>query len=156
MAVLVRKLEEKDIEQIIPLRIALQKVDNLGNLGNEENALIEKTREFLEENLNKDLFMFGTYVDNELVSICGLTILKHFPTVDDLVCTGGYVTCVYTKEEHRQKGYQKKAFEECLRYGKELGIIRYKLSTKNPIAMKMYASFGFKEDSNAKKMKMEE
>ena len=145
MAVLVRKLEEKDIEQIIPLRIALQKVDNLGNLGNEENALIEKTREFLEENLNKDLFMFGTYVDNELVSICGLTILKHFPTVDDLVCKGGYVTCVYTKEEHRQKGYQKKAFEECLRYGKELGIIRYKLSTKNPIAMKMYASFGLKK-----------
>lgn len=156
MAVLVRKLEKEDIEQIIPLRIALQKVDNLGDLGNEESALIERTKEFLEENLNKDLFMFGTYVDEELVSICGLTVLKHFPTVGDLNCKGGYITCVYTKEEYRQKGYQKKVFEECLKYGKKLGIIRYKLSTKNPVAMKMYASFGFKEDSNAKKMKMEE
>lgn len=35
-----------------------------------------------------------------------------------------------------------------------MGITRFKLSTKNPIALKMYANFGFKEDENAKKMKM--
>lgn len=33
-----------------------------------------------------------------------------------------------------------------------MGITRFKLSTKNPIAMKMYENFGFKEDKNAKKM----
>ena len=39
-------------------------------------------------------------------------------------------------------------------YYPNIGITRFKLSTKNPIALKMYESFGFKEDENAKKMKM--
>lgn len=34
-----------------------------------------------------------------------------------------------------------------------MGITRFKLSTKNPIAMRMYKKFGFKEDNNAKKMR---
>lgn len=154
MNICVKKLEEKDIEEIIPLRIALQKVDFKGNLGIDENVLENATRNFLKENLNKDLYMFGTYVGNELVSICGLTILKHFPTADDFSAKEGYIASVYTKEEHRRKGYQRKALIECLNYGKSLGIIRYKLSTKNPIAMKLYESMGFTEDANAKKMKM--
>ena len=116
--------------------------------------LEDKTREFLNNNLEKDLYMFGTYIDNELVSICGLNIFKYFPQADDLSCKVGYITSVYTKERYRNKGYQKKVFLECLELGKSLGINRFKLSTKNPIAMKMYESAGFKDDTNAKKLKM--
>lgn len=154
MNIYVKRLEKENIEEIIPLRIALQKVDFNNNLGIEEKLLENKTRNFLNENLNKDLYMFGTYVENELVSICGLMVLKHFPTADDLIGKAGYITSVYTKEEHRCKGYQRKVLTECLNYGKNLGIIRYQLSTKNPIAMKMYASMGFIDDNNAKKMKI--
>ena len=35
-----------------------------------------------------------------------------------------------------------------------MGITRFKLSTKNPIAMKIYESFGFIDDEYAKKMKI--
>ena len=98
--------------------------------------------------------MYGTYVEEELVSICGLIIFKYFPQADDLSCKVGYITSVYTKEEYRHKGYQKKVFKECINLGKELGITRFKLSTKNPIAMKMYESFNFMEDEHAKKMKL--
>jgi len=41
--------------------------------------------------------------------------------------------------------------EETIELGKEIGIKRFKLSTINPIAMKMYESFGFVDDVNAKK-----
>lgn len=95
--------------------------------------------------------MYGTYVEEELVSICGLTIFKYFPQADDLSCKVGYVTCVYTKEKYRNKGYQKQVFKECINLEKELGITRFKLSTKNPVAMKMYESFNFMEDEHAKK-----
>lgn len=148
----VKRLYEKNIEEIIPLRIALQKVDFENNLGIEEEMLINTTRMFLKENLNNDLFMYGLYVENELVSICGLTIFKYFPQADDLSCKVGYITCVYTKDEFRQNGYQKMVFEECIKLGKELGIKRFKLSTKNPIAMKMYEQYGFMNDEYAKKM----
>lgn len=150
----VRRLNKENIEEILPLRIALQKVDFEDNLGIDEQILIDKTREFLNENLDKDLFMYGTYVNRELVSICGLSIFKYFPQADDLSCKVGYITCVYTKDEYRGNGYQKQAFQKCIELGKQMGITRFKLSTKNPIAMKMYANFGFKEDENAKKMKM--
>lgn len=154
MSVEVKRLGKNNIEEIIPLRIALQKVDFENNLGIEEKILENKTREFLNENLDRDLYMFGVYVDNNLVSICGLTIFKYFPQADDLSCKVGYITSVYTKEQHRRKGYQKKVFLECLNLGKKLGITRFKLSTKNPSAMKMYESVGFKDDTYAKSVKM--
>lgn len=154
MNVEVKRLDKNNIEEIIPLRIALQKVDFENNLGIEEKILENKTREFLDENLDKDLYMFGVYVDNDLVSICGLTIFKYFPQADDLSCKVGYITSVYTKDQYRRKGYQRRVFLECLELGKKLGIKRFKLNTKNPIAMKMYESVGFKDDIHAKKLKI--
>ncbi|MDD3340684.1 MAG: GNAT family N-acetyltransferase [Bacilli bacterium] len=154
MEVEVKKLTKKNIEEIIPLRIELQKFDFKGNLGLDEKILENKTREFLNQNIDKELYMYGTYVDSELVSICGLTIFKYFPQADDLSCKVGYITSVYTKENHRSKGYQKKVFLECIELGKRLGINKFKLSTKNPVAMKMYESVGFIDDEYAKKLKI--
>lgn len=153
MNINIKQLNNENIEDIIPLRISLQKVDFENKLGIEEKILEDKTREFLKENINKDLFMYGVYVNKELVSICGLTIFKYFPQADDLSCKVGYITSVYTKEEYRKKGYQKKVFEKCIELGKEKGIKKFTLSTKNPIAMKMYEKFGFVDDTYAKKMK---
>ena len=48
----------------------------------------------MNENLDKDLFMYGAYIDDKLVSICGLSIFKYFPQADDLSCKVGYITCV--------------------------------------------------------------
>ncbi len=99
--------------------------------------------------------MFGTFIDDELVSICGFIIFKYFPQANDLGCKVAYITSVFTKEEYREKGYQRKVFEECLNFAKDLGIVRFKLSTENPKAMKMYESMGFIDDKNAKKMRIE-
>lgn len=154
MHINVRKLEKEDIEKIIPLRIALQIYDNKGNLGIEQKELEDKTRYFLENNMDQDLYMFGTFVDDELVSICGFIIFKYFPQADDLSCKVAYITSVFTKEEYRGRGFQRKAFEECLNFAKNLDIVRFKLSTENPKAMKMYASMGFIDDINAKKMRI--
>ena len=51
----VRKLEKEDIEKILPLRVGLQIYDYEGNLGIEKEELEEKTKYFLEQNLNQDL-----------------------------------------------------------------------------------------------------
>lgn len=60
--------------------------------------------------------MFGTFVNDELVSICGFIIFKYFPQADDLSCKVGYITSVYTKEDYRKNGYQRKAFEKCIEF----------------------------------------
>ncbi len=152
MDINVRKLEKEDIEKIIPLRIALQIYNHQGNLGMDEKELEDKTRNFLKQNINEDLYMFGTFIGEELISICGLIIFKYFPQVEDLGCKVGYITSVFTKEKYRGKGYQRKVFEECINFAKNLGITRFKLSTVNPKAMNMYSSVGFVDDIHAKKM----
>ena len=48
MKIDVRKLEKREIEEIIPLRVALQIYDNDGDLGIEQKELEDKTRYFLE------------------------------------------------------------------------------------------------------------
>ena len=61
-----RKLEKEDIEQIIPLRLVLQKYDGMhhGNFEVDEEILGEATRKFLQENINQEIFMFGGFVDD--------------------------------------------------------------------------------------------
>lgn len=154
MDITVRKLNEEDIEQIVPLRVALQIYDNEGDLGIEEKELEDKTRTFLQENIDKDVYMFGTFIGEELVSICGFIIFKYFPQSNDLSCQVAYITSVFTKEEYRGNGYQRKAFEECINFAKDMGFVRFKLSSDNPKAIKMYESFGFIDDKNAKKMRI--
>lgn len=61
----IKRLNQTNIEEIIPLRISLRKIDFENNLGIDEKILVNKTREFLKENLEKDLFMYGTYVEDE-------------------------------------------------------------------------------------------
>lgn len=154
MKVEIRQLNKENIEEIIQLRIALQIYDYDGILKIDRKEFEGKTREFLIDNLNKDLYMFGTFVDDELVSICGFIIFKHFPEQDDLSCKVAYITSVFTKEEYRHKGYQRKVFEKCIEYAKNMGINRFELTTKSEIAMKMYSSVGFVDNIQAKKMEI--
>lgn len=156
MSFKVRKLEKEDIEKIIPLRIALQKYDGLhhGNFVVDEEKLAGATREFLKENINQEIFMFGGFVDKELVSICGFNLLKHMPDMENLTGKIGFMCSVFTQEEYRGKGYQKDTFKACLEYAKNLGIVRFELGTVNPHAIKMYEKFGFVFNQNAMKLKL--
>ncbi len=158
MSFYTRKLEKEDIEKIIPLRVALQKYDGIhyGNFVVDEEKLGEATREFLNENINQETFMFGGFVDGELVSICGFNLLKHFPDMHNLEGKIGFICSVFTKEEFRGKGFQKETFTACLEYAKNLEIVRFELSTANPKAIKMYQQFGFVFDQNAMKLKIKE
>lgn len=148
----VRKLDLNDLEQMINLRIAIQNYD-LKYIDNNsivltEEQLIEKTKEYFKSHLDKNLFMFGLFIDNELVANCGFYLDEHFPTYNNANGYYGYICNVFTKEEHRGKGFQRKVFNECFDYAKKMGITSFKLSSKNEIAINMYKSFGFKQIDN--------
>lgn len=156
MSFYVRKLEKEDIEQIIPLRLALQKYDGMhhGNFEVDEEKLGEATRKFLQENINQEIFMFGGFVDDELVSICGFNVIQELPNMENLTGKIAFICSVFTKEEYRGNGYQKKTFKICMDYAKELGMRRFELGTVNPKAIAMYKQFGFVFNKNAMKLKI--
>ncbi len=149
----VKQLNEKNIDEIISLRIDLQNYDkkyyrdSIIEISQEE--LKRNTAEYLKNNLNKNLFLFGCYIDNIIVSICGFYLEQHFPTYTNENGKIAYICNVYTKPEYRNKGYQRKTFNYCLAYAKENKIKKFKLDSRNEIAIKFYKGYGFKEIDNA-------
>lgn len=148
----VRKLDLNDLEQMVNLRIAIQNHDlkyiNKNDIVLGEDILIQKTKKYIMEHLDKNLFMFGLFINNELVANCGYYLDEHFPTYNNINGYYGYICNVFTKEEYRGRGFQKKVFNECFDYAKKIGITSFKLSSKNEIAINMYKSFGFKQIDN--------
>lgn len=148
----IRKLDLDDLNQMIVLRMLIQNydlkyIDEKSTLIN-QNELEEKTKKYITENLNKTLFMFGLFIDKQLIANCGFYLDKHFPTYDNPSGMVGYICNVFTKEEYRSKGYQKKVFNYCFEYAKNLGVTKFKLSSLNEEAIKMYKQFGFKESNS--------
>ena len=154
----IRKLTKENIEEIIPLRISLQKYDlrweNKTEYDIPVEELINNTRKYLNEHLEKDLYLFGYFKEDRLVSISGFVLENHFPTNSNLTGIIAYITTVYTKEMYRGRGYQKKLLSYVLNYAKRMGIVRYKLDSCNEIAIKMYNELGFKKSSSDYKLKM--
>lgn len=148
----IRKLNLTDLDQMVSLRLAIQNYDlkyiNDNEIILDESTLIEKTKSYIETHLDKTLFMFGLFIGDELVANCGFYLDEHFPTYNNSNGYYGYICNVFTKEEHRGKGFQRKVFDECFEYAKEMGISSFKLSSKNEIAIKMYKFFGFKQIDN--------
>lgn len=149
----IRKLEIEDLKEIIFLRTKIQNYDfscylDTSNKLIDEETLKEKTLDYLKENLNKNIYLFGLFIDDELVANCGFYLDKHFPTYSNPNGIIGYICNVFTKEEFRKKGYQRKLFNYCLSYARKMKIINFKLSSKNKYAIKMYQDFGFKKDEN--------
>ncbi len=144
---IVRKLDLKDIDQMVDMRIELQKHDKAymeqKEILSTRSELVENTKEYLRSHLNKNLFMFGVFVDDLLVANCGVYIEEYFPCYPNPSGKIGYICNVYTRGEYRKRGYQKKALNMCLDYAKELKIIDFKLTTRNPKAVKLYKSLGF-------------
>ena len=139
----IRRLELQDLEDLLDIRIQYQ----IEKFKDKENIDIEKLRKetklFLLKRLNKDIYFFGTFVDNKLVSICGLNVLNYLPQINDLMGYVGLICSVYTYPTYRKRGYQHKTLEKVLQFAKLINIKRIHLTSSNEYAIKMYKKFGF-------------
>lgn len=145
----IRELGREDIDIIVPLRVELQVFDyGKRNIVVDKEKLAQATREYLLRNLTKDLFMFGGFVNNKLVSICGYNIIEFFPTHENNTGKEANICSVITMEEYRGKGYMTKLFKECLDHINQNGFKSCRLVASNPIALKIYDKFGFVKYKN--------
>ncbi|MCX4364897.1 MAG: GNAT family N-acetyltransferase [Bacilli bacterium] len=143
----IKKLDLTNLDDMINLRLGIQNYDSkfLDELEIliSEKELRERTRKYLMQSLNDNLHMFGYFIDDKLIANCGFYIDKHFPTYNTPNGITGYICNVFTLEEYRNKGYQRKLFQDVLSNAKKMGITYFKLSSINVNAIKMYESFGF-------------
>lgn len=93
-------------------------------------------------------YMFGLFINDELIANCGFDIDRHFPTYTNKTGMTGHICNVFTKEQYRNLGYQRKVFNFCFDFAKKMGITNFSLSSVNPKAIQVYKSFGFKENNH--------
>lgn len=146
---MIRKLNINDIDSYCNLRVAMLLSDKSVSYNKEE--LVLQTREYYEDYINKTLFIFGYIENEEIVSVAAYEVLKRLPTpkINNLNSDIAYVCSIYTKEEYRNKGYSKLLLNEVIEDAKKRGLTRFKLSSHNEIAIKLYKKFGFKSDLTA-------
>lgn len=146
---MIRKLNINDIDTYCNLRVAMLLSDKSVSYNKEE--LVLQTREYYEDYINKTLFISGYIENEEIVSVAAYEVLKRLPTpkINNLNSDIAYVCSIYTKEEYRNKGYSKLLLNEVIEDAKKRGLTRFKLSSHNEIAIKLYKKFGFKSDLTA-------
>lgn len=147
-----RKLQIEDIEEFVSLRVEMLLSDKSINYDKEE---IEKqTINYLKENLNESLYIFGIFDNNCLVSMAAIEIIKRLPTPkkDNLNSERGYICSVYTKPEYRKRGFANQLLNTILEFATQRGITRFQLSSHNPKAIRMYEKLGFKKDDTMMKI----
>lgn len=146
---MIKKLDINDIDNYCNLRVEMLLSDKSVSYDKEE--LIFQTKNYCKEYINKTLFIFGYIENNEIVSIAAYEILKRLPTpkINNINSDIAYVCSVYTKKEFRKKGYSKLLLNEIIKDANKRGLTRFKLSSHNEIAIKMYEKLGFKKDCGA-------
>lgn len=144
----IKQLAKEDIPELLNLRIEQQK-EYHECLNEEEKSIVENTRKYLEENLNKDFYMFGAYINGELVSICGYIVWLSLPTMTNIEGRIAYLCSAYTKTEYRGQGIIKELLNKSLEECKKHGIKRIKLNSSKENAIKTYSKLGFVKDETA-------
>ena len=144
----IKQLMKEDIPELLNLRIEQQK-EYHECLNDEEKYIIEYTKNYIEENLNKDLFMFGAFEQNEIVAICGYNIWNGFPSMTNHSGKIAYLCSAYTKQKFRGKGIMKDLLNNIIEKIKKQGISRVKLNTSKENAVRIYSSLGFVKDETA-------
>lgn len=142
------------IEAITDMRVAQQVEHWTHTLDKDFSVYAEQYRRvtegYLRRRLNHSLLYVLKYVDNEPVAMCALEEQDELPPIT--VCIDnkrhGWVVSVYTKPEHRGRGYQQALMKELLQMARERGFGDVTLTTNRPDAIHVYEKAGFRHTSD--------
>lgn len=142
------------IEVIADMRVA-QQVENWTNILEKDFAVYAEqyrqvTVSYLRRRLNHSLFYVLKYASDEPVAMCALEEQDELPPIT--VCIDnkrhGWIVSVYTRPEHRGKGYQQALMQELLALARERGFGDVTLTTNRPDAIHVYEKAGFRHTSD--------
>ena len=142
------------IDVIADMRVA-QQVENWTNILDKDFGVYAEqyrqvTVSYLQRRLNHSLFYVLKYVDDEPVAMSALEEQDELPPIT--VCMEnkrhGWVVSVYTKPEHRGRGYQQALMKELLQMARERGFGDVTLTTNRPDAIHVYEKAGFRHTAD--------
>lgn len=151
---MIRQANRQDIEELSILRVEHQKAEGKEDYHCDDRELQNKAEAYFSKHLNKDYFCFVEENNNRIIATCAVQVIEYLPLYTNLSGRIGYISNVYTKGEHRNKGIQRELMKKCISFMKDQDITVAELGSSNPIARKLYRDFGFFENKNAMKAKL--
>lgn len=152
---MIRQANLEDIDKLCILRVEHQKAEGKEEYNCDDIILQNNAKLFLDRHLNNDYFCFIKEINSEIIATCAVQIIEYLPLYTNLSGKIGYISNVYTKEEHRNNGIQKELIKECINFLKSKNISKAELGSSNPIAINLYKKFGFYQNKNAMKSNLE-
>lgn len=138
------KASLKDIEVLTDLRIAYLK-DDLGNISNEDLRSLQNTLpSYYTKHLNNDLIVYAARDQEDIVSCAFLLIVEKPMSPSFITGKTGTVLNVYTKPEHRHKGYAKQLITMMLEDADKLNVSVIDLKSTEE-GYPLYKSVGFED-----------
>lgn len=136
--------DKSDIEQLTELRIAYL-IEDFGTLSDDD---VQKLRQqipvYFEKHLNKDAIAFIAKDESGIAAVALLLIEEKPANPNFIHGKTGEVLSVYTKPEHRRKGYSSKLISMLTDYAEQNSIDRVDLLATEP-GCPVYKKAGFKE-----------
>lgn len=138
------KATTKDISALTDLRIAYLQED-LGVITEDDLQKLQASLPgYYEKHLNKDLMVYVAREDATIVACAFLLIVEKPMSPSFITGKTGVVLNVYTKPEHRRKGYAKKLMTEMLEDAKAWGVSVVELKATED-GYPLYKSIGFED-----------
>ena len=138
------KAISKDISELTGLRIAYLQEDLGAITENDLQALQTSLPGYYEKHLNKDLLVYVAREEDTIVSCAFLLIVEKPMSPAFITGKTGTVLNVYTKMEHRRKGYAKKLMTEMLEDAKACAVSVIELKATED-GYPLYKSIGFED-----------
>ena len=141
---IIDKASEKEIDELVKLRLAYLQEDLGAILEQDMQYLQEALPQYFRKHLNRDLMSYVVREAEEIVA-CAFLLIVEKP-MSPMFITGktGTVLNVYTRPEYRKKGYAKQLMNVLLKDAKinELSVVELKATEDG---YHLYQSVGFED-----------
>lgn len=141
---IIDKASEKEIDELVKLRLAYLQEDLGAILEQDMQYLQEALPQYFRNHLNRDLLIYVVREAEEIVTCAFLLIIEK--PMSPMFITGktGTVLNVYTRPEYRKKGYAKQLMNVLLKDAKinELSVVELKATEDG---YHLYQSVGFED-----------
>ena len=137
---------KKDIDDLVEMRLAFSLTMHPTEDEDEVSSLRLELEKYFLEKLEKSQYIgILGYFEEKLVCSAGLIVFEMPPTIGNHHRITGLVVNVYTKPEHRKKGFGEETIKFLIEIAREKGVEKLCLNATIE-GESVYRKLGFKED----------
>ena len=150
MSITYRKLEEKDLEQFISMRIAQLREEG----ATEELDLVPALTDFYHRHMADGTYVSWLATDGEkIVGTSGMSFVEKPPYFSCPTGRIGLLSSMYTDPEYRRQGIAKELLRRVVEEARAYGCGAVQI-TASDMGVLLYTSFGFVKNGNFMQYKL--